>query len=255
MSNLEKLHLNVYVSMKETFIDGNNLKKNIINHMPRLNKFTFNIRSYLDNRNQNDLPTTEDIKHTFSDIKNNQIISYVDYFQSRRSGWCSIYTYPYILKSYGYVTNNFPGVLCKSVREIELYDEHPFEYKFFLRTSQLFPFVEELSLSNSKPQKNKLCRESNKDNQHLSIIKFHHLTNLTLYGAHDDYIEQFLDDTKTSLSNNVHLNVEFEPLKRVTYHFTRNATRINCQKLKSLWLNGYGLPKYAKNNFPHTKIS
>jgi hypothetical protein len=98
-------------------------------------------------------------------------------------------------------------------------------------------------------KKNKLSRESN-----ISIIKFDHLTNITLYGAHDDYIELFLDHTKISLSNNVHLNVEFEPLKRVTYHFTRNTTRINCQKLKSLFLNGYGLPKYARNYFPHTKI-
>jgi hypothetical protein len=114
--------------------------------------------------------------------------------------------------------------------------------------------VKKLNLRNSKPQKNKLSRQSNKDNQHLSIIKFPHLTNMTLYGAHDDYIEQFLDHTKTFLSNNIHLNVEFEPLKRVTYHFTRNTTRINCEKLKSLFLNCYGLPKYAKNYFPHTKI-
>jgi hypothetical protein len=71
--------------------------------------------------------------------------------------------------------------------------------------------VEKLFLSNSKPQ---LSRESNK---HLSIIKFDHLTNITLYGVHDDYIELFLDHTKTFLSNNVHPNVEFEPLKRVTF--------------------------------------
>jgi hypothetical protein len=108
--------------------------------------------------------------------------------------------------------------------------------------------VEKLSLYNSKPQ---LSKESNKD---LSIIKFDHLTDITLYGAHDDYIELFLDHTKTSLSNNVHLNVEFEPLKRVTYHFTRDTTRINCEKLKSLHLNDYGLPKYARNYFPHTEI-
>jgi hypothetical protein len=29
----------------KTFIDGNNLQKNIINFMPRLNQFTFDIRS------------------------------------------------------------------------------------------------------------------------------------------------------------------------------------------------------------------
>jgi hypothetical protein len=248
MSNLEKLHLNVYATMKKTFIDGNNLNKNIVNHMTQLRKFTFDMRSYLDGCNESDLPTNEDLKYTFRNFKNNQIISSIDYFPYRRSAWCTIYTYPYTRKTY-YVTNHFPGVLCKSVREITLSDEqHPFEYEFFLRISQSFPLVEKLSLINSKPQ---LSKESNKD---LSIIKFDHLTNITLYGAHDDYIELFLDHTKTSLSNNVHLNVEFEPLKRVTYHFTRNTTRINCEKLKSLHLNSYGLSKYARNYFPHTKI-
>jgi len=254
MSNLEKLHLNLYASMKKTFIDGNNLKKNIINYMPRLNKFTFNIRSYLDDCNQFDLPTNEDIKHTFTDFKNNHIISCVDYFPSRNFGWCSIFTYPFPLKSYGYVTNNFPSVLCQSVREISLHDEHPFEYEFFLRTSHSFPFVEKLSLMNSKPPKNKLSQQSNKDNQDLSIIKFHHLTNLTLYDTHHDYIELFLDGTKTSLLNNIHLNVSFKPLKRATCRFTRNTTRINCEKVTSLCLNGRVLPKYARNYFPRTKI-
>ena len=45
MLNLEKLSLYLVTSVRKTFIDGNDLKKNIINHMPRLNKFTFNIRS------------------------------------------------------------------------------------------------------------------------------------------------------------------------------------------------------------------
>jgi hypothetical protein len=132
MSNLEKLHLNVYVSVEKIFIDGNNLNKNIVNHMTQLKKFTFNIRSYLNVLNESDLPTNEDLKYTFRNFKNNQIISYIDYFPFKREGWCSIYTYPYTMKIYSYVTNNFPGVLCKSVREIKLYDEqYPFEYEFF----------------------------------------------------------------------------------------------------------------------------
>jgi hypothetical protein len=45
MFNLEKLDLDLVICCKNAFIDGNSLKKNIINHMPKLNKFTFNIRS------------------------------------------------------------------------------------------------------------------------------------------------------------------------------------------------------------------
>jgi hypothetical protein len=61
--------------VKKTFIDGNNY---IVNHMTQLRKFTFNMRSYLNDRNESDLPTNEDLKYTFSNFKNNQIISYID---------------------------------------------------------------------------------------------------------------------------------------------------------------------------------
>ncbi len=45
MSNLEKLILNISIEGEEKFLDGNNLKKNIINHMLRLRQFLFHIRS------------------------------------------------------------------------------------------------------------------------------------------------------------------------------------------------------------------
>jgi len=76
--------------MEKTFIDGNNLNKNIVNHMTQLRKFTFDMRSYLDHRNESDLTTNEDLKYTFTNFKNNQIIFYIDYFPYRRSGWCTI---------------------------------------------------------------------------------------------------------------------------------------------------------------------
>ena len=107
------------------------------------------------------------------------------------------------MKYYDNITNNFPGGLFKCVREISLFDEHPFEHEFFLRIAQSFPFMEKLTLNNYKPQNNKQCRKSKNDNQDLSIIKYPHLTKLNLYEAHDDYVEQFLVDTKTCLPNNV----------------------------------------------------
>ncbi len=45
MLNLENLNLYLIVCRNKEFIDGNDLKKNIINHMSQLNKFIFNIRS------------------------------------------------------------------------------------------------------------------------------------------------------------------------------------------------------------------
>ncbi|CAF4669750.1 unnamed protein product, partial [Rotaria sp. Silwood2] len=234
MSNLEKLCLNV-ICGTNTFLDGNELKQNIINHMPRLERFEFYICSAIYLRNQIYLPSKEDIQHTFRDFKDDQVISYVDYFQEESYSLCHIYLYPGQLKYYHTVTNNFPGGLFTCVREISLYDERPFEHEFFLRIAESFPILKKLHLKNSKPQNNKLYTESKHDNQGFSIIKYPYLTNLTLYFAHDDYIEEFLIDTKICLPDNaLHLNIDYEQLNRVTDNFTRDITRINCAKLTSL---------------------
>ncbi|CAF3037323.1 unnamed protein product, partial [Rotaria sp. Silwood2] len=49
MSNLEKLDVYLSIFVLEKFIDGNNLKKNILNRMSQLNQFSFHIRSYITN--------------------------------------------------------------------------------------------------------------------------------------------------------------------------------------------------------------
>ena len=89
--------------------------------------------------------------------------------------------------------------------KVSLFDECPFEYEFFRQVARSFPFMEELTVTNKKSQKNKLYRKSKNDNQDLSIIKYPHLTALTLYTVHDDYIEQFLLDIKICLSTNIDL--------------------------------------------------
>jgi hypothetical protein len=48
---------------------------NIIDNMPQLKKFIFNIRSITRLRDQIDFPTNEDMQHTFKDFENNQIIT------------------------------------------------------------------------------------------------------------------------------------------------------------------------------------
>ncbi|CAF3161616.1 unnamed protein product, partial [Rotaria sp. Silwood2] len=256
MLNLEKLSLYLLVDNRNTFIDGIELKKNIINHMSRLNKFVFSICTLMLPRNQTDLRSNEDIQHTFNDLQDSQIISCINYFQEIRIyNECHIYSYPYKFKVYKTITNNFPGNLYGCVREISLMDERPFEHEFFLRIAQSFPLMEKLTVVNKKSQNNKLCNKSKNDNQDLSIIKYPHLTDLILYEVHDDYIEEFLVDMKMCLSNHVNLSIQYEPLKRVTHNFTRNATRFNCAKLNSLFLNGKcRVPKHVKAYFAHTKI-
>ena len=50
MSNIEQLSLNLIIGRYDpynSFIDGDNLKKDIICHMPKLNNFVFSIHSII----------------------------------------------------------------------------------------------------------------------------------------------------------------------------------------------------------------
>lgn len=51
-------------------------------------------------------------------------------------------------------------------------------------------------LTNYRLENNKLYKESNKNNQDLSLIKCCHHNTLKFHQAHYDHTEQFLVDTK-----------------------------------------------------------
>ncbi|CAF1559615.1 unnamed protein product, partial [Rotaria sp. Silwood1] len=170
-------------------------------------------------------------------------------------GQCLIYSYPYTLKEYNNIANNFSGGLFECVREISLFDEQPFEHEFFLLIAESFPLIQKLTLNNLKPQKNKQCPKSKDDKQDFSIIKYPHLTYLNLNEIHEDYIEQFLDDTKTYLPNNMDLATDYELLKKATHNFKRNTTRINCLKINYLYSSTlYSLSKHLKHYFLHIYV-
>ncbi|CAF3933109.1 unnamed protein product [Rotaria sp. Silwood1] len=266
MSNLEKLDLYINIDERKTFFDGNDLKMNIINHMSQLNKFTFNIHSLSSFYNEINLPSNEDIQKTFKDFKDKQIIYWNDYFPKLKKGYCRIYSYPYTLKYYDDITNNFSGGVFKYVRKVSLFDERPFEHEFFLRIAQSFPFMEELTVRNEKRQINKQFRNS----KNLSIIKYPYLKQLDLIQSCIDYYEQFLCDTLTYLPFDVRLLMDHELVTKVTHNFTRKRTRNNCAKINYVNLcielqgdDGYSdnfsdgkqqVPQYIKDYFPHTQI-
>lgn len=232
MSNLEKLTLCLVIECQERFIDGDNLKKNIVNYMPKLNDFLFNIRSIISLDNQMLLLSNDDIQRTLTNLTNHQVNSCVDYFSNEKSGHCHIYTYPYTMIYYENITNNFPGGLFKYVQTVKLFDECPFEHMFFIRIAQAFPFLKYLTVSNWQPQNDKQHQKANDDHRKFSIIEYPHLITLHLLNIHDDYAEQFLLDEKTCLPNDIQVIVDYDLLQRVTYNFTRNATRINYSKVK-----------------------
>jgi hypothetical protein len=155
MSNLEKLSLHLSLDHRNGFIDGNNLKENIIDYLPRLNQFRFNISSTMSLKDQINLPSNEDIEHSFKAFPNNQIISCVSYFLEQNVGKCHVYTYPYTLTSYENIADTFPGGLFTCVSNVSLDDENPFEHEFFIRIAQSFPFITRLTIINRYAQNDK----------------------------------------------------------------------------------------------------
>ena len=247
MLNLEKVDLYLVIPCKNRFLNGNDLKENLLNHLMKLNQLSFNIRSIIRLSNEMNILSNEDIQSTFNDFFNNRILCSVDYFSEMKQGQCHIYSYPYQWKEYHQITNHFRDIISKYVRQISLFDEQSFEHEFFLQISKSFPLMKKLTLINEKAQKKK--------NHHLSITEYPHLSYLNLTDAHDDYLEEFFLQTNTSLPDHLHLSVDYQRLKRVTQHFTSNTTRNNCQKLRSLVLIGkHRIPKYVKEYFPQTKI-
>ncbi|CAM4847795.1 unnamed protein product, partial [Rotaria magnacalcarata] len=225
MLNLEELDLNLTAHCYENFIDGDTLKKDILIYIPQLYKFTFNICSTIAHLNQTNSSLNEHIQTTFKYFSNNEIITSIDHFQEEAYSQCHIYSCPYKWKFYNNITNNFRGGLFTTVTEVSVYDECPFEYQFFLRIAQSFPFMKELTIGNRKAQNKKQFIKSNNNNQLLSIIEYPNLNRLDLSNTDDFYVELFLFHMNMSLPNNLHLCVEYQSLKRVTYYFTRYKTR------------------------------
>jgi hypothetical protein len=256
MPNLVELFLNISInrSAYESFIDGNNLKIDIMSHMPKLNKFVFSIHSSFKVYDLTHLPSNEDIQRTFKGLEDYQIISYIHYFPYDLMYQCHIYSQPYTINCLYGLTNSFPGGLFKFVHKVLLYDEHPFEHEFFIRIAQSFPLLRTLSIDNQSPQNHKQCQHLNKDHRSLPVIKYSHLTLLRLDMAHDDYIEQFLIHTKTCLSNCISLMVYYPSLKNVTNNFTRDTTRINCAKINYIHgIDKLDLPKHFHTYFPYVE--
>ena len=257
MSNLEELILNLSIdrsSPYKSFIDGNNLKNDIIRHMPKLNKFVFSIQSNLRLNDLVHLPTNDDIQRTFKNLEHQQIISYIDYFPNDKTGQCHIYSYPYTTNCLYRLTNNFPGGLFKFVHKVSLVDERPFEYEFFIRIAQAFPYLKILSIQNHSPQNRKQCQQSHKKHRNVPAIEYPHLITLSLSAAHDDYIEQFLVHTKTYLLNYISLSIDYYCLQRLTNNFTRDETRINCAKVNYIYdIAKLPISKHFHTYFPHVE--
>jgi hypothetical protein len=246
MPNLQQLYLYLLINRRDKFVDGNDLSKNITDYMAKLNKFHLNICSTILLKDQISFPSDKDIQKSFEHFSNLKIISCIDYFTEAEQGQCHIYSYPFTIRNYVNITNNFPGGLFTCVTQVSLFDERPFEYEFFVQIGRSFPLMKELTIRNQKPQSG----NTKTKHENLFLIQYPYLRCLHLKKTHDDYVEQFLISTKTCLPSNVRLLCDYKSLKRVTRKFTWNATRLNCGKVEYMCLERIRrFPKHFKNYF------
>ena len=222
MVNLAELTLNITIDDESIFLNGTRINDDFLVYMSQLQKFQFHFCI------KNELYSIEDIQRSFTNIGYENVQCIAESIAVQKV-W-HMFSVPFVFDYLGFIGNTFPNIVFTGVIDLQVSDMIPFKHEFFVRISRSFPFLKKMAVSNSKPQ-SPILAQSNSDH---SIIEYPYLVSLSLEYAHIDYIEQFLNRTKTSLPQLKKLTVNYDPLLIVTENFTRETTRLNCMKVKHL---------------------
>jgi len=138
MINLTELALFLPVVREDsTYIDGIQLHDQILIYMPRLNKFTFSINTGVINENiKTDLPSNEDIQHSFIRTGCTQVALCVQYRSEDNVGMSHVYSVPYQFEYFLRLNNSFQGGMFDTVQYLTIIDERPFEHNLLKILSQ-----------------------------------------------------------------------------------------------------------------------
>jgi hypothetical protein len=249
MTHLEELTLYLVLSGGSTFVSGTDLNTEILIHLPRLHTFTFYIVSK-SNISPDVRICNSDIQRSFTNMDHRQVASMVDYI-GPRDLICRIFSLPFKFHRLEYIGNNIPNIVFNSVTHLKLFDRYEFKYEFFVRLTQVFSFLQKLSLWNITPPFRR-CREFYlQDIDWCSIVEYPYLISLNIQRAHYYYVEHFLNETKTHLPRLKELKISSNHLETVTKNFTRDETRRNCARVNRLTVDGLIIDsKDVYNYFP-----
>ncbi|CAF1376257.1 unnamed protein product [Rotaria sordida] len=230
MLNLEKLTLYLPIEDRNTVIDGTYVQHDILDYMPQLHSFTFYICTYVKTVDLSYKLSSEDIQQTLTNIGQQHVTSIVNYIQDEIAA-CSIFSLPFEFDYLKHLGNKFPNIVFSYVTFLLVEDTNPFKHEFFIRIGRSFPLLKYLRIFNSESQVLDGLMTFSSDNCQLHpIIEYFHLTRLDVRYAHRDYVEQFLNETKTFIPCLTVFEVDGDDLKAVTKRFTREETRRNCAK-------------------------
>jgi hypothetical protein len=232
MIKLEELYLDIINEERTTFIDGTQINDKILVHMPYLHKFTFHISTEVELHHFTHYPSSEDIQRTSNNIGYQQVCCILTYRIDTII--CHVFSLPFAFDYLGHIGITFPSMDFSRVRELAVYDNNAFKHEFFLRIACFFPLLKKLRVINYGPQRQMEDNSISNNNELYSTVEYPNLISLCLRYSHIDYVEQFLNETKTRLPHLTKLTVNYDELRIVTENFTRDATRRNCAQVKQL---------------------
>ncbi|UJR34875.1 hypothetical protein I4U23_027653 [Adineta vaga] len=227
MSNLEKLTLYLRIKDQDRFVDGTLLQNEILVHMPHLHWFTFYICTYINTDGLQDQLSSEDIQRIFTNIEQHHVVNIINH-SSCEEITCSVFSIPFTFDHLEDIGHMIPNIRFNYVTYLVVRDVISFNREFFIQLARAFPLLMTLRIFNREPQS---CQFT--DSQSYEIAKYPHLTYLDIRCG-NDYIEQFLNETKTYVPCLTKLRVVYNNLRIVTNNFTRKETRRNCAKIKQL---------------------
>ncbi|CAF4382236.1 unnamed protein product [Rotaria sp. Silwood2] len=213
LSNIEHLILLLVIGLKnigpDHFIDGSDLERDIVSHMPYLRQLDFHIHSIVRHAPYKELDT---ICQTF--VKQEQSIGCTLDYLNNKYGQCQIYSLPLIGTRLDFISNRFP-----------LFDDiKSFENVVFERVSRALPRLKTLKVFNQIEQEEKSKTTS-------MIIEFRHLNVLILHDIHVDYAEQLL--CRSYLPCLIELVIRNNALSTIIDQNNQQA-RNNCSKVETL---------------------
>ncbi|CAF2179596.1 unnamed protein product [Rotaria magnacalcarata] len=218
---------------RNRIIDGTCVQNDILVHIPQLHSLTFYVSSYIDIRDLSHDLSREHIQQTLINIGQQNAATIVNYL-SMYTAECSIFSLPFAFDYLPCLGNIFPNIVFNYVTYLLVEDNDGFKHEFFVRIARSFPLLKYLRIFNIESQVLADMKLSSDHSQSYSMIEYPHLTSLDVSHGHQDYLEQFLNETKAYVPCLTELKALYPNLKIVTNNFTREETRRNCAKVKQL---------------------
>jgi hypothetical protein len=219
---------------RATYIDGIQLENDILIYLKQLHTFLFYISIEIGVEHGVPALSNDDIQRTFTNIRYGQVGSFIDYCKTGRTIF-HVFSLPFSFDRLEIIRNNFPNIIFNNVTYLSIMGTVPFKHEFFVRLAHSFPLLKCLRLANFVPQSEDSDELKFDNNELCLVVEYPHMKSLDIMNAFG-YAEQFLNESKTRLPNLVELRIEYNILQIVTENFTRDATRVNCIKVKRLIL-------------------